>query len=192
MLVGYARVSTVEQNLEAQEDALNAAGCEKIFVEKASGAQRNRPQLKAALDYMRKGDTLVVWKLDRLARSNRQLLETVEGLEEQGIHFKTLTDTQIDTSTAGGTLIFHVFAAIAEFERGLISERTKAGLKAAHARGRTGGRPPALTPEDIAMGEAMLKDESIPIANIIENLGCSESTFFRYFKGGRSAVVGVD
>lgn len=189
MLIGYARVSTQEQNLDAQEEALKAAGCERIFVEKASGAQRDRPQLRAALDFMRKGDTLVVWKLDRLARTVRQLVNTVEDLADQGKHFKSLTDQQIDTSTNGGLLVFHVFGAIAQFERGLVSERTKAGLAAARSNGKKGGRPPALKPEDIAMAEAMLKDENIPVSQIIDKLGCSESTFFKYFPGGRSAVL---
>jgi len=189
MLVGYARVSTQEQNLDMQKDALQAAGCERVFVEKASGAQTNRPQLRAAIEYMRKGDTLVVWKLDRLARTTKQLITTVEDLKDEGVHFRTLTDFEFDTSTAGGNLIFQVFSAISEFERLQISERTKAGLKAAEARGRKGGRPPALSKDDVAMATAMLKDETIPISTIITKLGCSESTFFRYFKGGRSAVL---
>ncbi|MCB0018538.1 MAG: recombinase family protein, partial [Anaerolineales bacterium] len=135
MLIGYARVSTQDQKPELQLDALKAAGCEKVFVEKASGAQRERPELKAALDYMRDGDTLVVWKLDRLARSMKQLIETVEGLEEVGVGFRSLTEA-IDTTTAGGKLVFHVFGALAEFERSIIRERTRAGLDAAKARGR--------------------------------------------------------
>jgi len=137
MLVGYARVSTQDQKPELQLDALKAAGCEKVFVEKASGAQRERPELTAALDYVRDGDTLVVWKLDRLARSMKQLIETVEGLEEKGIGFRSLTEA-IDTTTAGGKLVFHVFGALAEFERSIIRERTRAGLDAAKARGRKG------------------------------------------------------
>src|SRR6187200_1319658 len=140
MLVGYARVSTQEQDLALQLDALRAAGCAKVYEEKASGAQRERPELKAALDYVRKGDTLVVWKLDRLARSLKQLIETVELLEDRGIGFKSLTES-IDTTTSGGRLIFHIFAALAEFERNIIRERTTAGLNAARARGRVGGRP---------------------------------------------------
>ena len=149
MLVGYARVSTQEQDLALQLDALRAAGCTKVYEEKASGAQRERPELKAALGYMRQGDTLVVWKLDRLARSLKQLIETVEAMGEQGLGLRSLTEA-IDTTTAGGKLVFHLFAALAEFERGVIRERTLAGLQAARARGRTGGRPPALKPKDIA------------------------------------------
>ena len=156
MLVGYARVSTQEQDLALQLDALKGAGCEKVFEEKASGAQRERPMLKAALEYMREGDTLAVWKLDRLARSLKQLIETVEAFEERGLGLRSLTEA-IDTTTAGGKLVFHIFAALAEFERGVIRERTMAGLQAARARGRKGGRPPALTAKDLATAMAMLK-----------------------------------
>ena len=133
MLVGYARVSTQEQDLALQLDALKGAGCEKVFEEKASGAQRERPTLKAALEYMREGDTLVVWKLDRLARSLKQLIETVEAFGERGLGLRSLTEA-IDTTTAGGKLVFHIFAALAEFERGVIRERTMAGLQAARVR----------------------------------------------------------
>jgi len=141
MNVGYARVSTRDQKPELQLDALREAGCERIFEEKASGAQRDRPELKAALDYMRGGDTLVVWKLDRLARSMKQFVDTVEGLDKRGIGFRSITES-IDTVTPGGKLVFHVFGALAEFERSIIRERTEAGLRAARDRGRLGGRPP--------------------------------------------------
>ena len=141
MLVGYARVSTQDQDLSLQLDALQAAGCDKVYTEKASGAQRNRPQLQAALDYMRGKDTLVVWKLDRLARSLKQLIETVEELGERGIGLRSLTEA-LDTTTSGGKLVFHLFAALAEFERSIIRERTRSGLQAARRRGRLGGRPP--------------------------------------------------
>jgi DNA invertase Pin-like site-specific DNA recombinase len=135
MLVGYARVSTQEQSPELQLDALQKAGCERIFVEKASGAQRDRPELRAALDFMRgKGDVLVVWKLDRLARSLKQLIETVEDLERRGIGFRSLTE-QIDTTSPGGRLVFHILGVMAEFERSIIRERTRAGLDAARACG---------------------------------------------------------
>jgi DNA invertase Pin-like site-specific DNA recombinase len=138
MDIGYARVSTQDQHPALQLDALHAAGCVKVFVEQASGAQRERPQLQAALDYARPGDTLVVWKLDRLARSLRQLIETVEQLEAPGIGFMSLTEN-IDTTTPGGKLIFHIFGALAEFEGSIIRERTLAGLTSARARGRVGG-----------------------------------------------------
>src|SRR5688500_6336174 len=162
MLVGYARVSTQEQDLALQLDALRNAGCTRIFEEKASGAQRERPELQAALAYMRQDDTLVVWKLDRLTRSLKQLIETVEALGLQGIGLRSLTEA-IYTTTSGGKLVFHLFAALAEFERGVIRERTLAGLQAARARGRTGGRPPALKAKDIAAAKALLKDPEITV-----------------------------
>jgi DNA invertase Pin-like site-specific DNA recombinase len=140
MLIGYARVSTQDQNPQLQLDALKAAGCGRVFVERASGAQRDRPELRAALGYMRSGDTLVVWKLDRLARSLKQLIETIEALDADKIGFRSLTEA-IDTTTAGGRLVFQIFGALAEFERQVIRERTMAGLDAARARGRKGGRP---------------------------------------------------
>jgi len=140
MFVGYARVSTSEKDCPLQTDALTAAGCDRVFVETASGMKRDRPELHAALSALRPGDTLVVWRFDRLARSLRHLLETVEGLEGSGMKFRSLTEA-VDTSTSGGKLIFSVLGAIAEFERAIISERTKAGLEAARLRGRKGGRP---------------------------------------------------
>jgi succinate dehydrogenase flavin-adding protein (antitoxin of CptAB toxin-antitoxin module) len=148
MLIGYARVSTRDQRPDLQMDALREAGCERVFQETVSGAKRDRPELKAAVDFMRIGDTLVVWKLDRLARSTRQLLETVEDFEQRGIGLKTITQN-IDTTNAGGRLIFTVFSAIAEFEREIIRERTLAGLDASRSRGRKGGRPRALTEKDL-------------------------------------------
>ena len=191
MLVGYARVSTQEQDTSLQLDALCAAGCEKLFEEKASGAQRDRPQLKAALDYMREGDTLVVWKLDRLARSMRQLIETVEDLHSRGIGFRSLTES-IDTTTAGGKLIFHIFGALAEFERSVIRERTTAGLRAARARGRLGGRPPALTEQKLVMARAMLRDPTITVEDVARQLEISPATLYRYIPGGRSAIRDED
>lgn len=187
MLVGYARVSTQDQTPTLQLDALAAAGCGKVFVETASGAQRERPELKAALDYMRGGDTLVVWKLDRLARSVKQLIETVEGMETQGIGFRSLTEA-IDTTTAGGKLVFHIFGALAEFERGVIRERTRAGLEAARARGRRGGRPPALAAGDLAAARAMLRDPAITVAEVSRRLGVSPATLYRHLPGGRSGT----
>ena len=185
MLVGYARVSTQDQKPELQLDALKAAGCEKVFVEKASGAQRERPELKAALDYMRDGDTLVVWKLDRLARSMKQLIETVEGLEEGGVGFRSLTEA-IDTTTAGGKLVFHVFGALAEFERSIIRERTRAGLDAARARGRKGGRPPKLKESDLKAARAMLADKSITVEEVAKHLRVSPATLYRHLPAARA------
>jgi DNA invertase Pin-like site-specific DNA recombinase len=187
MLVGYARVSTQDQNPALQLDALKAAGCEKLFVEKASGAQRDRPELLAALDYLRAGDSLVVWKLDRLARSLKQLIETVELLESRSIGLRSLTEA-IDTTTAGGKLIFHVFGALAEFERSIIRERTKAGLEAARARGKKGGRPPALAAKDLAAAKAMLSDPDITMEEVAKRLQVAPSTLYRHLPGGRGAI----
>jgi DNA invertase Pin-like site-specific DNA recombinase len=187
MLVGYARVSTQDQNPTLQLDALKAAGCEKLFVEKASGAQRDRPELLAALDYLRAGDSLVVWKLDRLARSLKQLIETVELLESRRIGLRSLTEA-IDTTTAGGKLVFHVFGALAEFERSIIRERTKAGLEAARARGKKGGRPPALVAKDLAAAKAMLSDPEITMEEVAKRLKVAPSTLYRHMPGGRGAI----
>ena len=177
-----------DQNPALQLDALNQAGCKTVYVEKASGAQRDRPELQAALQYMRSGDTLVVWRLDRLARSIKQLIETVEDLEGRGIGFRSITEA-IDTTTSGGRLVFHIFAALAEFERAIIRERTNAGLASARARGRLGGRPPALSADDLVQARAMLRDESISVQKIAERLGVAPSTLYRHLKGGRGAVL---
>lgn len=187
LLVGYARVSTQDQRPHLQLDALVAAGCERVFVEKASGAQRDRPELKAAIDYMRSGDTLVVWKLDRLARSMKQLIETVEDLDGRGIGFRSLTEA-IDTTTAGGKLVFHIFGALAEFERSMIRDRTAAGLRAARDRGRQGGRPPALSSADIAAARAMLRDPEITVEAVAKRLNVAPSTLYRHLPGGRGAI----
>jgi DNA invertase Pin-like site-specific DNA recombinase len=187
MLIGYARVSTQDQNPALQLDALQAAGCEKMFIEKASGAQRDRPELSAALNYLRAGDSLVVWKLDRLARSLKQLIETVELLESRGIGLCSLTES-IDTTTVGGKLVFHVFGALAEFERSIIRERTKAGLEAARARGKKGGRPPALAAKDIAAAKAMLSDPDITMEDVAKRFRVAPSTLYRHLPGGRGAI----
>ena len=170
-----------------QLDALHAAGCVKVFVEQASGAQRERPQLQAALDYARPGDTLVVWKLDRLARSLTQLIETMEGLAARDIGFRSLTEA-IETTTAGGRLVFHIFASLAEFERAIIRERTRAGLDAARARGRRGGRPPALTARELTAAKAMLADPALTVADVARQLRVAPSTLYRHLPGGRSAL----
>ena len=188
MLIGYARVSTTDQDLELQRRALKEAGCERIFEEKASGAQRDRPQLMAALDFMRKGDTLVVWKLDRLARSLKQLIETVELFDERGAHLKSLTE-QIDTSTPGGKLVFHVFGALAEFERGLIRERTLAGLAAARARGRVGGRPRSVSDASLKAARAMLAAGDLTVSEIASQIGVSPSTLYRHIPSARAAAA---
>ena len=187
MLIGYARVSTQDQKPELQHDALAAAGCEKVFTEKASGAQRDRPELAAAVAYMREGDTLVVWKLDRLARSMKHLIQTVERLEARGIGFRSLTEA-IDTTTPGGKLVFHIFGALAEFERSIIRERTRAGLDAARARGRTGGRPRKLLEGAIWAARAMLLDEGITVVDVARRLGVSPATLYRHMPAARARV----
>lgn len=190
MRVGYARVSTQEQDPALQLDALAAASCQRVFVEQASGAQRERPELRAALDYLRAGDTLVVWKLDRLARSLRQLIETVEALDARQIHLRSLTEA-LDTTSAGGRLVFHIFAALAEFERAIIRERTRAGLSAARARGRLGGRPPALKAADLVAARALLRDPDLTVTEVARRLGVAPSTLYRHLPGGRGAVLEV-
>lgn len=187
MNVGYARVSTDDQKSTLQTDALKAAGCERIFEDIASGAKSDRPGLEQALDFMRTGDTLVVWKLDRLARSMRQLIDTVELLQSKGIGFRSLTES-IDTTTAGGMLVFHIFGALAEFERAIIRERTRAGLDAARARGRKGGRPKQMTAKKIAMARGMLADPTITMDDVARELGVSIATLYRYLPGGRAAI----
>ena len=190
MLVGYARVSTQEQNLDLQINALKNAGCQKIFTEKASGAQRDRPELLAAMNYIRAGeDVLVVWKLDRLARSLKQLIETVERFETQNIGLLSLTES-INTNTSGGKLIFHIFASLAEFERSIIRERTNAGLLAAKQNGRVGGRPSSLKEKDIAVARTLLQDPSITVEEVAKRMQVAPSTLYRYFQGGRSSLVG--
>jgi DNA invertase Pin-like site-specific DNA recombinase len=189
MLIGYARVSTQEQNLDLQVKALEEAGCKKIFTEKASGAQRDRPELKAAINYARfNEDVLVVWKLDRLARSLKQLIETVETFETQKIGFLSLTES-INTTTSGGRLIFHIFASLAEFERSIIRERTIAGLKAAKQSGRIGGRPLSLKEKDLTITKSLLQDPKITVEEIAKRMNIAPSTLYRYFKGGRSLVI---
>jgi DNA invertase Pin-like site-specific DNA recombinase len=170
MLIGYERVSTDDQNLALQHDALQAAGCSKIFSDKISGAKADRPGLKKALDFARAGDTLVVWRLDRLGRSLKDLIALVEELETGKIGFRSLQEN-IDTTTSGGKLIFHLFGALAEFERNLIRERTQAGLQAARARGRKGGRRPKLTAQQIEIGRSLAADPKRSVTSICDHLG---------------------
>jgi DNA invertase Pin-like site-specific DNA recombinase len=180
MLIGYARISTGGQTLDLQRDALTAAGCERTFEDVASGAKADRPGLEEALAYARKGDTLVVWRLDRLGRSLQHLIATVTDLQSRGVGFRSLTE-QIDTTTSGGKLVFHVFGALAEFERDLIRERTNAGLAAARARGRKGGRPKKLAdPKKLALVQKLYNDNEHDIATICDMLGVSRATLYRY------------
>ncbi|NOR26426.1 MAG: recombinase family protein [Desulforhopalus sp.] len=182
MLIGYARVSTMDQNPQMQIDALKQAKCKRIFIEKISGSKKDRPELKAALDNMREGDTLVVWKLSRLARSIRQIIATSLDLEQRKITLKVLSQN-IDTGTPEGRLYFHITAAFDEFQRELIVENTRAGLAAAHKRGRKGGRPPSMTEDKIRNAESMIKDSAnYPfISDIIKQLEIGRTTFYRHF-----------
>jgi DNA invertase Pin-like site-specific DNA recombinase len=188
--IGYARVSTVDQNPSLQIDALKAAGCTRTFTEAASGALADRPQLKAALEYIRPGETLVVWKLDRLARSLPQLISTVELLQANGCGFKSLTES-IDTTTASGKLVFHIFAALTEFERSIIRERTIAGLQAARARGRVGGRPKVLSEQGMAVAKALIRDGELTILEVAKQVGVSEATLYKYIPHPREAFGGA-
>lgn len=154
-LIGYARVSTLDQDPALQLDALTAAGCAKVFADRASGARADRPGLRQALDYVREGEVLVVWKLDRLGRSLPHLIETVAALERRGVGFRSLTEA-IDTTTPGGRLVFHLFGALGQFERDLIRERTRAGLAAAATRGRKGGRKPVIDADKLVRARSMI------------------------------------
>ncbi len=178
---GYARVSTEGQDLRMQTDELRAAGCDLVFTDKAGGAKTERPGLKECLNALREGDTLVVWRLDRLGRSMQHLVSVVMALKERGIGFKSLRDGAIDTTTASGELVFNIFAALAQFERELIRERTRAGLSAARARGRTGGRR-RISPLDpkVRMAKKMWGDQSMSIEEICSTLRISRATFYRY------------
>ena len=179
MKIGYARVSTVDQNLDLQIDALTAAGCKKMFSDTASGAKDERKGLLEAIEYARAGDILVVWKLDRLGRSLKHLIETVNKLHAKEVGFASVQE-QIDTTTPGGKLVFHVFGALAEFERELIRERTNAGLKAARARGKQGGRPQKLSAKQIEMARTMMRDPNISVDSICQTLKISKPTLYRY------------
>jgi DNA invertase Pin-like site-specific DNA recombinase len=178
MQIGYARVSTRDQNLDLQRDALTKAGCERLFEEHASGARDDRPELAAALSHARSGDVLVVYKLDRLGRSIRSLIDFVTALRERGVEFKSLSDA-IDTTTPAGRFFFHVLAALAEMERDLIRERTNAGLAAARARGRKGGRRPKLSPNQIAHARTLLADGNTTIKDVAASLGVNRATIYR-------------
>lgn len=186
MLIGYARVSTIEQNLALQVDALKNVGCDNIFDDTASGATTQRPGLIEALSHVRKGDTLVVWRLDRLGRSLKHLIETVALLEDRGVGFRSLQES-IDTTTSGGRLIFQIFGALAEFERNLIRERTQAGLKAARARGKKGGRPKALDEKKVELAYRLYDEKKHTIKEICQILGISKPSLYAYL--GRKVDV---
>lgn len=186
MLIGYARASTMDQNPARQMDALRASGCEEIFIEKASGSHRKRPELMAALDCMRDGDMLVVWKLSRLARSITQLIKTAAEINERGIGLRVLTP-EINTRTPEGRLFFYMAVAFGEFERELVVENTRAGLAAANKHGRKGGRPKALSEQSLKQAEALLKDkENYPfVSDVIDQLKIGRTAFYNYFPPGR-------
>ncbi len=179
MLIGYARVSTIEQHFSLQTDELKQAGCERIFQDKVSGAKTERPGLSEALEFLREGDSLVMWRLDRLGRSLRHLIDTVSELEERGIGFRSLQES-IDTTTSGGRLIFHIFGALAEFERNLIRERTIAGLQAARARGRLGGRPRKLNAKKTELAYQLHDEQKYAVKEICQMLGVSKPTLYAY------------
>ena len=185
MLIGYARVSTDDQNLDLQRDALTQAGCARIEQDHQSGAKADRPGLQAALDYARPGDTLTVWRLDRLSRSLKDLIELVTALESRQVGLKSLHES-IDTTTSTGKLIFHVFGALAEFERNLIRERTQAGLSAARARGRKGGRPKVLEPAKRALAVKLYDEKNHSVNELCQLMGISKPTLYKYIRSARA------
>src|ERR1700730_9336187 len=184
MLICYARVSTQDQTLNLQKDALEKIGCSKIFTDTASGAQTERKGLEEAFTYARESDTVVVWRLDRLGRSLKHLIDTITKLNNRKIGFKSITEN-IDTTTSGGKLIFHIFGALAEFERDIIRERTNAGLQAARARGRFGGRPKSKTldtPKKVSMAQSLYDNKNNTIDEICKTLNISRATLYRYIQ----------
>jgi len=187
MFVGYVRVSTGDQSTDLQRDALNKIGCNKIFEDVCSGSLDNRPGLREALDFVRPGDTLAVWRLDRLGRSLRHLIEIVEDLQRKEVNFSSLQEN-INTSSAGGRLIFHVFCSLAEFEKSLLRERTLAGLAAARERGRIGGRPVKMDDSKVAMAKVLLSQPGTAMRDVCQALGVSRATVYRHFQDGRSSL----
>jgi DNA invertase Pin-like site-specific DNA recombinase len=190
MLLGYARVSTDGQDHALQLDALTTAGCNKVFVETGSGTRADRPELAKALEQARKGDVLVVWRLDRLARSLRHLIDIADDLNRRGIALKSITEA-IDTTTPSGRFMFNILGALSSMEREIIVERTRAGLLAAAARGRRGGRPPALDEAQIRAAKAMLASGAMSAAEVAQQVGCAPSTLYRHLPGGRSGIEQV-
>lgn len=189
MLLGYARVSTQDQNLAMQRTALTSAGCEKVYEDKISGTRAERPGLDKVLEMLREGDTLVVWKLDRLGRSVKHLVDLVSALAARGVHFKSLTDS-IDTGTPSGRFFFHVMASLAEMERELMVERTQAGLEAARRMGRKGGRRRQMTDSKIGAAKKLLAD-GVPPRDVARNLGVSIPTLYRWVPAGGSPPDGI-
>lgn len=183
MLVGYARVSTVDQNLDLQLSALREVGCEKLYQDQISGTKTNRPGLSMAIEVLRKNDTLVVWKLDRLGRTVKGLIDLVNQLHQKEIHFKSITDN-VDTSTPAGRFFFHVMASLAQMERELLAERTKAGLAAAKSKGRIGGRKRKMTESKIESAKQLLSSGTLP-KDVAQNLGISVPTLYRWIPASR-------
>src|SRR5208283_4721129 len=184
MLVGYARVSTQDQNLELQLKALKKIGCKKLYQDQISGAKNNRPGLQLALEVLRKGDTLVVWKLDRLGRTVKGLVDLVNKLHQNGTHFKSITDN-VDTSTPSGRFFFHIMASLAQMERELVAERTRAGLAAARAQGRIGGRKRKMTKSKMESAKKLLSSGTLP-KDVARNLGVSIPTLYRWIPASSS------
>ena len=178
-LVGYARVSTLDQKLHLQLDALREAGCDRVFTDHVSGAKAERPGLLKALDYVRSGDTLVVWRLDRFGRSLKDLVQKVAALEEQGVDFRSLQES-IDTTSPTGKLVFHLFGALSEFERDLVRERTLAGLASARARGRQGGRPRSMDEQKVKLASRLMQDPELSVGEVCAAVGVSSATLYRY------------
>lgn len=185
--IGYARVSTDQQDHALQLDALRQAGCERVFIETASGTRTDRPELAKALEQARSGDVLVIWRLDRLARSLRHLIDISEQLQQRGIALRSVTEA-IDTSTPAGRFLFNLLGGLGQMEVEIIRERTRAGLVAAAARGRLGGRPPALDDAQIRAAKAMLASGTMTATEIAQQLGCAASTLYRHLPGGRSGL----
>ena len=187
MLIGYARVSTDQQDHALQLDALKQAGCERIFIETASGAKTDRPELAKALEHARADDQIVVWRLDRLARSLRHLIDLADQLQQRGIALRSLTEG-IDTGTPAGRFLFHILGALGQMERDLIIDRTRAGLAASRARGRVGGRPKSMDETKIKAAKAMLASGDMTVAEIAKQIGCSTSSLYRHVTNGRSGI----
>lgn len=190
MLIGYARVSTDDQNLNLQRDALQAAGCERIFEDSVSGAKSERTGLTALMEELRTGDTVVIWRLDRLGRSLKNLIQLVDRLESSQVGLCSLQEN-IDTTTSGGRLVFHLFGALAEFERNIIRERTQAGLLAARIRGRQGGRPPRLDTAKLALAIRLYQERNHTIKEICQIMGISKSTLYNYLDKAEQRVSGA-
>jgi DNA invertase Pin-like site-specific DNA recombinase len=188
MLIGYARVSTDDQNLHLQKDALSKAGCERVFEDHLSGVTAERSGLRKSLEFARPGDTLVIWRLDRLSRSLKDLIEMVALLESKKIGLKSLQE-MIDTSSSSGKLVFHIFGALAEFERNLIRERTQAGLNAARARGRKGGRPKVLGSDKRVLAVALYDGKKHTVAQICAMMGISKPTLYKYVRASRQPIA---